>query len=627
MKSRFWWTAFYLFGITLGSQAAVFLVTNTADSGPGTLRQAILNANANPGLDTINFNIPGAGIHTIFPTNTLPAITNAVFIDGFSQPGSSANTLTNGDNSVHLIRLDGVHCLDTFAEGLKFTTAYAFDPSPASGSTVRGLCIVRFHYGIYANEISDFTISGNWIGLDLDGIARGNQTSGIYLSSFFNLARRNVIGGATPAARNIVSGNVTGAGPGGIYLSGSTTIDSFIQGNFIGTDSTGTLPRGNAFGGITISGCSNILVGGATANTRNIISATTAAGGDGLTVSGPNNIIQGNFVGSDVTGQYDLGNLYDGISVSSATGTKILGNLVVNNRKNGITLGNNAVNSVLENNLIGTDATGARPLGNGAAGITISGSTNRIGGLSPGQANTIFHNTGPGIEITSSSARHNEISGNAIYNNGGLALDLAPAGPAPNDLLDPDTGANELQNFPELTSATSAFSALTVQGTLNSQALSTYRIEFFATPTWDETATPEGKVFLGALTVSTDGNGTTGFTTALGTVPDSNYLITATATDAANNTSEYSSGISITSSGAARPTLAIAKSGSGVSATTTISWPSAASLFTLERTTSLTPPIVWQPVTSGITEDNATKTFTVTNDLTNPSLFFRLKKP
>jgi hypothetical protein len=179
------------------AHGATFTVTNTANSGPGTLRQAILDANANPGLDTINFNLPGSGVQTIAPTNALPAITNAVFIDGFSQPGSSANTSATGDNSVHLIRLDGYKCRDSFPSGLNFNTAYVFAASAASGSTVRGLCIVRFYHGISATEVSSLTVSGNWIGLDVDGIARGNGGNGVNITASFSLSQSNVIGGST----------------------------------------------------------------------------------------------------------------------------------------------------------------------------------------------------------------------------------------------------------------------------------------------------------------------------------------------------------------------------------------------------------------------------------------------
>jgi parallel beta-helix repeat protein len=610
--------------------AAVFTVTTVNDNGAGSLRQAILDANATPGTDTINFNIPGTGVQTIAPTNALPAITNVVVIDGFSQPGSSANTLADGDNSVHLIRVDGFKCLDTSAAGLNFTTADPFVASPASGSTVRGLCIVRFNDGISASELSNLTLGGNWLGLDVDGIARGNRGSGVYITSFFSQGRNNLIGGTTPAARNIISGN----GSHGIYFSGDTTGNSLVQGNFIGTDPTGTLPRGNAFGGIYIFTGTNITIGGATAAARNVISASTAAGGCGIAVqAGPNNTIQGNYIGTDVGGQYDLGNIDDGVYVTSAAGTKILGNLIVNNRANGICLAS-VTGTVMENNLIGTDATATRPLGNVLAGVTISGSTNRVGGTGAGQANTIFFNGGAGVVVASGSPVQNEISGNRIYDNGGLGIDLYPTGLGTNDVLDADTGANDQQNFPVLTSASLAYSALTVQGTLNSKAAATYRLEFFATPAWDATYVPEGKIHLGSTNVATDGNGDASFTAAIATVPDTNYVITATATDASGNTSEFSAGTGIVVTGEASPALAVSTnvagsggSGGGGTTITRFSWPSAAAFFSLEKADSLTPPVQWQPVTSGIVDADGTKTFTITNDGSQTNAFFRLKKP
>src|SRR3954463_7546989 len=87
--------------------ANTFTVTTAADSGAGSLRQALLDANAAGDADTIQFSIPGAGVHTITPLTDLPLITGPVTIDGYTQPGSSANTNGPGlpDNSVHLIEL------------------------------------------------------------------------------------------------------------------------------------------------------------------------------------------------------------------------------------------------------------------------------------------------------------------------------------------------------------------------------------------------------------------------------------------------------------------------------------------------------------------------------------------
>lgn len=599
--------------------AAVFTVTNANDNGPGALRQAILDANAAPGANTINFNLPGSGVQTIALTNALPDITNVVTMNGYSQPGSSVNTLANGDNAVILIRLDGLKIAGGSPIGLNFAGV------AASGSSVRGLCLVRFYEGIQINEAAGVTIAGDWVGMDVDGVARGTTFDGIYVYSFFHPANDIVIGGTTPADRNVISGNRHG-----VFFSGSTTGNALVQGNFIGTDPTGTLPRGNLFGGVYIFDATNITVGGTSPGARNIISGATAAGGTGVTVQGGGGcVIQGNYIGTDVSGQYDLGNVSDGILITGSQNTRITGNEIVNNRGNGVNLASSSA-TVVENNWIGTDAPAMRPLGNALAGITITGSTNRVGGLGAGQANTIQFNGGAGVEVASGSAVQNEISGNSIYDNGGLALDLAPPGINTNDVLDADTGANGLQNYPVLAGASIAYSALAVQGSLNSKAGAAYRLEFFATPAWDATDTPEGKYFLGSANVTTDDSGNVVFTAAVNATPDTNYFVTATATDVSGNTSEFSAGVGITTNGAASPSLAIADSGDSggdTAATATVSWPSAASFFTLETTDSLNPPVRWQTVTSGIVDVSGTKTFTATNSAGSTGQFFRLKKP
>src|SRR5436190_624474 len=122
-----------LLGVVTTLSAATFTVTNTLDSGTGSLRQAILDANANGGLDAIQFNIAGSGVHTITPTNGLPLITDPVVIDGFTQPGTSANTLTNGDDAMRSIELNGSQA--GFVAGLFID---------GSNVTVRGLIINRF---------------------------------------------------------------------------------------------------------------------------------------------------------------------------------------------------------------------------------------------------------------------------------------------------------------------------------------------------------------------------------------------------------------------------------------------------------------------------------------------------
>jgi len=207
-------------------------VTNTNDSGPGSLRQAILDANANPGTDTIAFNIPGAGVHTISPTSLLPTITDPVVIDGYTQPGSSPNTLQNGDNAGLLIELAGNVVASGgcsgFCGGLTLTSG---------NSTIRGLVINRFtgsfqDYAILLQGNGGNLIEGNFIGTNPSGTgaASNGVTRGIGVFSSSN----NTIGGTSPAARNVISGN----NQSGIYISsninGASAANNLVQGNYIG---------------------------------------------------------------------------------------------------------------------------------------------------------------------------------------------------------------------------------------------------------------------------------------------------------------------------------------------------------------------------------------------------------
>src|SRR5947207_2682564 len=128
--------AMLVLALSSGALADTFTVTNTNDTGTGSLRQAVTDANNHSGLDTIAFDIPGTGVHTITPATALPNITDAVIIDGYTQPGASANTLAVGDNAQLLIQLDGS---TTAGNGLAF--------GPPGGSTVRGLIISNYQVG------------------------------------------------------------------------------------------------------------------------------------------------------------------------------------------------------------------------------------------------------------------------------------------------------------------------------------------------------------------------------------------------------------------------------------------------------------------------------------------------
>src|SRR6185295_502573 len=201
-------------------------VCETSTSGNCSLRAAIEEANVNSGIDTIHFNIPGSGVHTISPNSSLPDITDFVVIDGYSQPGASANTVVNGDNAVLLIELNGS---TASSAGLTIKTGNA---------TVQGLVINRFNVGIQILSGEHNTIQGNFIGTN----PAGNSALGNTYWNVNILSNNNRVGGTSPAARNVISGAilVSGVSPSGVGVS-ILSSGNTVEGNFIGTDASGTM--------------------------------------------------------------------------------------------------------------------------------------------------------------------------------------------------------------------------------------------------------------------------------------------------------------------------------------------------------------------------------------------------
>jgi CSLREA domain-containing protein len=393
------------------------IITNTACDAslfPGiqcTLRAAIEEANDTPGRDLIHFNIPGKEIKTIKPDSELPPIYDQVTINGYTQAGASPNTSANGDNAVLKIELDGTNAGDD-AAGLRLG-------SGSSNSVVKGLAVNRFDgYGVVLST-SESKLQGTFIGTDPTGtLDRGNGKTGVYCSGSTS---NNQIGGTTPQARNVISGN----GSGGVLLYGS---GHKVQGNFIGTKKNGTSDLGNA-GGVAIA-TSGHTVGSGVAAGANVIAFNDL---DGVTV----------FV--------------CGTCTVFPTGNRILRNSI-------------------HSNLLGIDLTG-------------------------------------GTE---------SISGNTF-----------------NDPGDTDTGPNQLQNYPELTSATTSGGTTTIKGKLNSTPGKTFTLRFFSNPQGDPA---EGKKYVGSKSVTTNSNGNDSFTFTPSHAVAVGQVITATATNPVGNTSEFSLG-------------------------------------------------------------------------------------
>jgi uncharacterized repeat protein (TIGR01451 family) len=501
--------------VTPSAPQAVFQVLNIEDAGGFSLREAITMANATPGPDDIIFNIVGPS-RTIQLLSPLPAITDPLTIDATTQPGFTGLPIVE---------------LNYTAAGV----AQAGLVINTNTCTIRGLVINRVQGlvpggdGIQINNSSEITIEGNFIGTNAAGNAASpNAGFGINITN----SDSSIIGGTISQARNVISGNLTG----GINIMGSLANLITVQGNFIGPNAAGTASISTA-DGVSISALAmNITIGGTTTAERNLISGNLS----GVVISASGNLVQGNFIGVDVTGNGDLGNTDVGVRVADSLGNVIGGvtnaasNIISGNDNAGIFL-IGAGNTIIQNNSIGINLNGTA-MPNINVGVQVSSAdSNTIGG--PGAGNVIAFN-GAGVAIPAGTG--NAILANSIFSNSMLGINLSDDQVTPNDVGDVDAGANNLQNFPVLTSAIQEAANTRVQGTLQSMLSTQYRIEFFSNPNCDASGNGEGQTFLGSTMVTTNNMDGTGTIDVLLPFVPAGQVITATATDPANNTSEFS---------------------------------------------------------------------------------------
>jgi CSLREA domain-containing protein len=378
-------------------------------------------------------------------------------------------------------------------------------------------------------------IQGNHIGTNADGDAAiPNTQSGILI-----WGENTTIGGTEAGARNVISGN---AGDGiGLAEASTSTV---IQGNYIGTDASGTTALGNATG-ISMNFSPANTIGGTQSGAGNVISGN---GGYGVTVTGSSaagNVVRGNHIGTDASGTARLPNDI-GIRVLDAPDNSIggtepgAGNVISGNARNGIRLlGPDATGNVVLGNYFGTDATGTMNLGNGTGGVILGNqaSGNTVGSTAAGGGNVVAFNGRGGIALTVNAGANNQFRSNSVFENLRLGIDLANDLVTANDSDDSDTGPNNLQNFPALTSVASN-DGVSIQATLNSSPSSTFGLDFFSNVACDESGNGEGRTPLGSSTLTTDASGSGTGTAAFSNV--SGTILTATATDANGNTSEFS---------------------------------------------------------------------------------------
>jgi CSLREA domain-containing protein len=524
--------SYFLGGLLLGAvaalpvRAATVTVTSAADKaaddGECTLREAITAANINKASgtksgecaagdpivrDDIIFMIPGSGPFKITPGTPLPPVTEAAFIDGYSQPGAKPNTLRSGGDAVLMLEVRG-DSMTRFCDPagpIAQAAAFQFIGALASGSRLRGLAIGGFAYAdsptVLIFRAGNVQIDGNFIGLDVVGKRLDNAGAGIaVLNGAFTLVGDppkpfddggpgNLVGGTSPAERNVIANSNPG-----IFLGGQ---HNRVEGNYIGVDPTGTISTPNFAHGVQVG----------------TIGVLSCDGRTGYSFAGSQNIIGGGSSGS--------GNFFSAEASDCAVNLRGGGNDV-------------------RGNFMGTDRDGgAGPTGFGlgaqpGCGVLVEGAA--------AKDNTIVYNkiafNSKGVVLRASGAvkpMRNDIRANSIHSNMSLGIDLENDGVTANDAGDNDIGSNGLQNFPERLAAT-----LTgVRGVVISTPNIEQRIDFYQSRRCHSSKNGEGERYLGSTSLIPDSSGKASFNVSLAGL-QMEQVVTATATTATDGTSEFS---------------------------------------------------------------------------------------
>lgn len=432
--------------------ADTFTVTSTADSGPGSLRAAILAANALQVTGgtacaghRIVFAIPGSGVQTIRPTSALPRIDIQIEFDGYSQPGASRNTLSVGSNAVLLVEIDG-----SLAGNVDAFVINALPGGPVicagSGSRFTGLVINRFAGA---------------------AISMGEQSCPAGLTC--------TVGGVR------IDGNHIGTDPAGLVAQGNGIVlnrPALLFGRFSSTNIVGEQIRADGGAQSPTPGNRNVISGNGQDGIR--------IGGDSSAASALNHRIRNNYIGVDAQGTGLLPNARHGIAAIGFSNTNHMAdNVVSGNGGHGILVGDGPPGGTsLDGNAVGMTVAG-EPAGNALAGVRIFGmqaghSVARRYPFLPAGLPSIAYNGGAGISIEDSAIV--DLVAPSVARNVGLDVDLAPVGPNPNDAGDPDSGPNERLNYPVIDAATFDVvdNVTTVQGTFNGRPNTQHELYFFS---------------------------------------------------------------------------------------------------------------------------------------------------
>jgi CSLREA domain-containing protein len=525
----------------------------------------------------------GLRLGSASPATSAGSLLRALVINRFGGPGIAVETSSNaivgsfvgpdkvGGGSV-AGNGEGIVLIGAAAYGNTVGGATAAQADVVSGNAGAG---IRIDSGAWSN-----TVAGCFVGTSATGtVALPNAGAGILIAGG---SYGNTLGGAvaTPGSPpgNVVSGNAAA----GIEMVGGGTSGNLAQGSLVGLAAGGSSPLGNGSDGLRLhAGAGAETIGGSAASLRNVVSSNGPGNpsADGVEINGSSdNAIRGCFIGLDAAGSAPRGNGGDGIAIrdteGSSTGNVVGGtgmaiagsfspdgglgpraiaatsstNTVSSNSGSGVRVsGSGSTSNTVAGNDVGTTSSGVITIvpGNLGDGIVIEAgaSMNVIGGtvgVTPGDCtgacNRIAHSFAAGITVRDASSVKNTIRGNVIASNATLGIDLGADGVTPNDPGDSDLGPNRRQNFPVIRASSFDGVSTRIDGTLDSVPSASFDLEFFANLVPDASGYGEGRFFLGSIPLSTDPSGHAAFTFF---AAGHQVYLSATATDAAGNTSEF----------------------------------------------------------------------------------------
>ena len=536
-------------------------------------------------------------------------------------------------------------------------------------------------YGvIITSNTTGNVVLGNYLGVNAGGsLMVSNALGGVFLAAG---ASQNIIGGTNAGAGNVISGNLGN----GILLRGSNVVNNAVQGNFIGTDATGTNALPNTVAGVTIdTGSSSNLIGGLVAGARNVISGNNLGYDYGVIITGAGtsgNVVEGNYVGLGANGETAVSN-YFGMMVSGGATDNTFGGTVAGARNVisgnfsygmlvkdpgtsgnvvegnyvglaaggvtavpddfGVIVYNGATNNLIggtsagaanyvsgnyygvcitdpgtsgnfvEGNFIGTDWTGTNGVGNYEnVALQNNATGNFIGGIGAGAGNVIAFAGWDGVVLYGAGATNNSIRGNSVFDNYNLGIDLTGV-------------ANNLQNAPVITNAFGYGTGTIVSGTLNSSAAGIFFIDVYRNIVPGSGGYGQGQFYVGTVSVATDGSGNATFACTNSSGNYAGQYITATATSAGGDTSEFCLAVLATNKPApsAQFTAPYQSRTNGFAFSLTLQTNFG---YHIQAATNLVAPIAWVNLTNFIAT-NPSLVFTDHLATNYPTRFYRVVSP